>query len=79
MQVKEAKAVAKAVLFALTNASKHGGASTDRGMGMRYAAYDIANETWYDLIQPALNLRKTYPSKAEWMLACGFGSLLIAE
>jgi hypothetical protein len=79
MKVSEAKSVAKAVLFALTNASKHGGASTDRGLGMRYAAYDIANETWYDLIQPALNLRRTYPSKAEWMLACGFGSLLIAE
>jgi hypothetical protein len=79
MKVSEAKTIAKAVLFALTNAAKHGGASTDRGLGMRYAAYDIANETWYDMIQPADNLRKTYPSKAEWMLACGFGSLLIAE
>ena len=79
MQVKEAKAIAKAVLLALNNAAKHGGASTDRGLGMRYAAYDIANEIWYDLIHPALNLRKTYPSKADWMLACGFGSLLIGE
>lgn len=79
MNVKESKAIAKAVLLALTNAAKHGGASTDRGLGMRYAAYDIANEAWYELIHPALNLRKTYPSKADWMLACGFGSLLITE
>lgn len=79
MQVKQAKQLAKAVEFALSNAAKHGGASTDRGLGMRCAAYDIASETWYELIHPALNLRKTYPSKAEWMLACGFGSLLIGE
>lgn len=79
MNVKESKAIAKTVLFALKNAAKHGGASTDRGLGMRYAAYDIANETWYDLIQPALNLRRTFPSKAEWMIECGFGSLLLAE
>ena len=79
MQVKEAKAVAAAVLVALTKAATHGGASSDRGLGMRYGAYDIANETWYELIQPALNLRRTYPSKADWMLACGFGSLLIQD
>lgn len=77
MKVSEAKALAAAVVVALSNAAKHGGASTDRGLGMRYAAYDIASETWHELIHPALNLRRTYPSKAEWMLACGFGSLML--
>lgn len=79
MNVKESKAIAKAVLFALSNAAKHGGASTDRGLGMRYAAYDIANEAWYELVQPAANLRKAFPSKDDWMKACGFSSSFAVE
>lgn len=70
MKVSEAVQLAKAIKLALTNAAKHGGASTDRGLGMRYGAYDIANETWHEIIRPAQ--LKRFPDSESWMKECGF-------
>ena len=70
MKVSEAVQLAKAVKFALDNAAKHGGASTDRGLGMRYGAYDIATEAWHEIIRPA-NLKR-FQDRESWMKECGF-------
>lgn len=70
MKVSEALELTKAVKLALDNAAKHGGASTDRGLGMRYGAYDIANEMWHEIIRPAQ--MKRFPDRESWMKECGF-------
>jgi len=70
MKTREALAIAAAVKLALSNSARHGGPSTDRGLGIRYGAYDIANEAWYEAVKPA-NLKR-FPDRPTWMEACGF-------
>ena len=75
MKVAQAVKLAEIIKGAVDKAAKHGGAGTDRGLGMRYAAYDMANDAWYDLLAAGSSsqaLAKVYPNRDAWFKACGF-------
>lgn len=79
MKAAEAVKLSEIVKSTLAKAAKHGGASTDRGLGMRYAAYDMANDAWYDLLAcggTSKALEKLYPNRSAWFEACGFPQIV---
>ncbi|MNQ70507.1 hypothetical protein D3C85_851490 [compost metagenome] len=74
MTKKELTIILSSIKLAMSNAAKHAG--SDRGMGMRYASYDIAQEVWWEIIYHSEVLRRSYPERNDWMVACGFNPVI---
>jgi|GEM_PF-2303186 len=77
MKLSDAKALAAAINYAVAGAAKQGGGSSDRGLGGRHAAYDIANEAWHTVFgygKAGKAVDKLYPNRQDWFAACGFSA-----